>query len=351
MCRSETVARSMIERMEGEMNRQQLKASVVTSLVAFVGLGAGTAWSADCGDRAGPQHSRVACACGDTVVTSTRLRSSDPVVQNVCLDDGLKIGADNITLDCRNKTLNGDDATNGVLLTGRRKVTIKNCRITAFEFGIRLGIDESSDSSRNTIIKNRLFDNVFDGIHLEGNSDHNLIGWNRTNDNGEDGIDLDDDSDWNTLKANSAWRNGVNGSGQGIEDCDECDHNTYIANTTDQTFLGLGDSGEGVGLWILGTDSKVIGNRGRRNARSGLIVEGTGAGVAENHFDKNGTSGEGDGICVVSGNVDRGGNRGRGNADAQVAFNQVSCPTVQPDGVEIPAAAVAARTRSADDDD
>ena len=294
-------------------------------------------------------------------MTSTRLRSSDPVVQNLCLDAGLIIGADNITLDCRNKTLRGDGIVGedgsdaGVLLTERRKVTIKNCRITAFDYGLRLeGVDEEdgSGSSWNTLVKNNLFDNETDGIRLRGNSDHNFLGWNRTNDNGQDGIDLDDDSDRNTLKANSASRNNGGGAGSGIEDCEDCDHNTYIANSTDQTFLGNGFDDDGVGMWITGTGSTVIGNRGRRNARSGLIVEGTDAGVARNRFDHNGTSDQGDGICVVSGNFNLGGNRGHGNADAQVAFNQVSCPTVEPDSVEIPTAAVAAALAgSADDDD
>jgi parallel beta-helix repeat protein len=293
----------------------------------------------------------VACDCGDVLVRSTDLSKGDPVVQNVCPDDGLIIGADNITLDCRNRTLRGDgvvdDSFTGVLLTERRKVTIKRCRITAFDYGIRL-----ADSTWNIIVKNNLFDNEMDGIRLSDNSDHNFLGWNRTNDNGQDGIDLDDDSDRNTLTANVASRNNAGGAGSAIEDCRECDGNTYIANTTNQTFLGNGLDDDGLGLWVTGADSEVRGNRGRRNARSGLIVEGTGARVAKNHFDRNGTSGQGDGICVVSGNFNLGGNRGRRNADAQVAFNQDSCPTVEPIGVEIPTAAVAAAPAgSADADD
>ena len=59
------------------------------------------AWAANCGDSAGPRGSRIPCACGDRVVTNTKLVKSDPVVDAACPENGLTIGSNNIILDCR----------------------------------------------------------------------------------------------------------------------------------------------------------------------------------------------------------------------------------------------------------
>jgi parallel beta-helix repeat protein len=101
---------------------------------AGLGLAATGATAADCGDTAGPGASRIACACGDTVVTSTRLRGHDPVSRGACPGDGLVIGADDITLHCRNQSIEGSGAedTTGVTLLERRSVTVRRCRISGF---------------------------------------------------------------------------------------------------------------------------------------------------------------------------------------------------------------------------
>ena len=53
-------------------------------------------WAANCGDTTGAGGTRVACACGDTVTTNTKLKNTDPVVStslaDTCSGDGLAIG-------------------------------------------------------------------------------------------------------------------------------------------------------------------------------------------------------------------------------------------------------------------
>jgi hypothetical protein len=59
----------------------------------------GTAVSADCGDDVGGH--RVACSCGDSVVSDTRLLPSDPVVGQRCPLDGLILAASSAAEEIR----------------------------------------------------------------------------------------------------------------------------------------------------------------------------------------------------------------------------------------------------------
>ena len=305
-----------------------LKTALLTGAAIFVVM-PGSASAANCGGT-------VPCACGDTVVTSTTLRPSDPVVQNVCSGDGLVIGADNIVLDCRGLTLRGSGDDDGIELDDRSRVTIRRCHITGFDDGI-----DVDDSSRNNFFNNKLFENENDGMNVDYDSDDNSIVQNVFRDNGGDGLDLDDDGpdaapDRNIIKSNFASGNGRDDGDSGIEDCDDCNGNQYITNVTDDTQdpYGFGD-GDGVGLWVTSTDSLIYGNRGSRNEDTGLLVEGTGNKLRVNAFNFNG----GNGICAVAGNLNWGGNFGFGNADTDVVFNAAECEEeVQP------LAAVAARS-------
>src|SRR5262245_64898779 len=102
-------------------------------LVTFVTLAAGApAWAAqNCGDTAAA-GARVACACGDTVITSTSLKAGDPVVNAVCPGIGLTIGADDIVLNCNSRQVSGDPSGNGIALIGRTGVTVRGCELTGF---------------------------------------------------------------------------------------------------------------------------------------------------------------------------------------------------------------------------
>lgn len=69
-----------------------------------------------CGDDVNGR--RVACGCGDTVVSDTVLRPGDPVVQTRCPLDGLLVRADldasSIRLDLAGLTLRGSGVASGI---------------------------------------------------------------------------------------------------------------------------------------------------------------------------------------------------------------------------------------------
>jgi hypothetical protein len=74
------------------------------------------ALSSPCGDDIAGK--RVACRCGDTVVTSTRLLADDPVVVQRCPIDGLVVRADkyaeSITIDFDGTQIRGSQAGIGL---------------------------------------------------------------------------------------------------------------------------------------------------------------------------------------------------------------------------------------------
>jgi parallel beta-helix repeat protein len=102
----------------------------------------GPAWAKDCGDTAGPNDSRIACACGDNVVTDTELEDTDPVVTDLCTDFGLTLGADDIELDCEDETLTGDGIGAGIRVEALNGVKIEECEVTGFARGFVLANSE-----------------------------------------------------------------------------------------------------------------------------------------------------------------------------------------------------------------
>ena len=74
------------------------------------------ALAAECGDDVG--GTRVACSCGDTVVSDTTLRPDDPVSRVRCDHDGLVVraprGAASIALDLAGLSIVGSGQGSGI---------------------------------------------------------------------------------------------------------------------------------------------------------------------------------------------------------------------------------------------
>ncbi len=96
---------------------------------------------------AAPPPHAAPVGCGDVLTRSTRLRAD----LGPCPDDGLVIGADDITLDCAGHRIIGTGDDNGVVLDGRASVNVRNCQIEGFATGIRM-----HDTIGNTVTANRL---------------------------------------------------------------------------------------------------------------------------------------------------------------------------------------------------
>ena len=72
--------------------------------------------AAACGDDVNGE--RIACSCGDTIVSDTRLRADDTVVVERCRTDGLIVrapaGALTLRLDLGGRVLTGDGLGTGI---------------------------------------------------------------------------------------------------------------------------------------------------------------------------------------------------------------------------------------------
>jgi parallel beta-helix repeat protein len=65
--------------------------------------------------------------------------------------DCLLIGADNITLDCAGHGITGDGTGIGVYAIGRNGITVRNCRVEKFNYGLRASYSGSSLFEKNAV--------------------------------------------------------------------------------------------------------------------------------------------------------------------------------------------------------
>lgn len=97
----------------------------------------------------------------------------------------LVVERDGVVLDGRGYSLQGSGSGNGISMSDRTNVTVKNIRIENFECGIHLAA-----SSHNNISGNNIAVNSY-GIALEQNSSHNIIRGNALTSNSNTGIMVD----------------------------------------------------------------------------------------------------------------------------------------------------------------
>jgi parallel beta-helix repeat protein len=118
------------------------------------------------------------------------------------------IQRDNVIMDGAGHTLRGTQAaaSEGIVLTGRSNVTIKNMNITGFSWGIFL-----NSSNNNSVGGNNITNNAF-GIELDSSSSNGISGNNIANN--WDGIELDSSSS-NGISGNNITANKGDGIGLG----------------------------------------------------------------------------------------------------------------------------------------
>jgi parallel beta-helix repeat protein len=301
--------------------------------------------------------------CGDTITADTRL-DSDLVD---CQNNGIVIGADDITLDLNGHTISGDgqefepcpenEACDvGVLNDGHDGLTIKGGGITAFGPGVFLFRAKHSRlrdlstvenafngivlvrSSRNRIERSTAsrngMPNNFPGIALI-ESDNNRITGNRMSGNADLGL-FTEDSDENLIRRNQT--SGHPEGGMIIEG----DRNEIVRNRSVR-------EGGGILITIVSRGGKAVGNVIRGNhvsdarasgiavdrapkrtlirgnlvvgsGRSGIIVGSPSTTITNNRAVRNDRFG----IEAVEGVIDGGGNRASGNGRARQCVN-VKC--------------------------
>jgi parallel beta-helix repeat protein len=144
--------------------------------------------------------------CGSTITTSTTLtRNIGP-----CPGNGIVIGRSSITLNCAGHTITGTVANTkaGIYLNGKTKVTVKNCHVAAFRYGI-----EVLGSSYDAFTGNTANSNRYDGFYVSSSlsaSSHNTFTSNAANLNTHSGFYLYRSS-YNTFTKNAASGNKLYG--------------------------------------------------------------------------------------------------------------------------------------------
>jgi len=158
--------------------------------------------------------------CGGTVDESCTL-NCHLTSNSTCF----AIEANNITIDGAGYSITGDTTGEGIYVTGRNNVAIKNFNIYNFSYGIYLEY-----SSNNTLTNNTVSSNDYIGIHLEYSSNNNIT--NNTANSNNFGISL-----WDCT-SNIIADNTVNSNWEGIP-LHYSSNNTLTKNTVNSNYIGI----------------------------------------------------------------------------------------------------------------
>ena len=160
-----------------------------------------------------------ALRCGATITANTTLHAD---LTN-CVGDGLVIGADNITLDLRGHTIDGDatpattDPDAGIKLAGHHGVTLTGGTVQEFDTGVLLDGAPSNSLRRLTVLRS----DPGRGIDLENHSDGNRIEDNTSSNNARSGIVIGSSADnlvrGNVTRANATGIAGLTATHNRIE--------------------------------------------------------------------------------------------------------------------------------------
>ena len=136
--------------------------------------------------------------CGQTITQSTVLDND----LSGCTNNGIVVGADNITLDLNGHTVAGTSASGdqgGVVLVGRTGVTVRNGTVRNFDVGVVI-----EGGSNNTVEGINAFDNISfsgttnrggDGIAILSSRDNSILRNNTVNNGPFSGIGIYSDID------------------------------------------------------------------------------------------------------------------------------------------------------------
>jgi len=127
-----------------------------------------------------PQSSGTIYIRSDGIVEGTDKiqRNGNVYIFTGNIYDSLVVERDNIVVDGRGYTLQGTGTDNGIDLSERKNVTVKNFEINQFETGIY--IYDYSDPCSNTISGNIIKNNSY-GIYIESSNNNTISGNNLTN--------------------------------------------------------------------------------------------------------------------------------------------------------------------------
>jgi len=217
---------------------------------------------------------------------------------------------DNVTSSTVKGSYSQDNWDDGIELDENDGNTVTNTRIERNAYGVYLNSAHS-----DTITKNQINNNLFQGVLAAGDSDGNVISDNNITGNDE-GVKLTDDADGNTISGNTVSSNFDEGIELEEGWSSSPDGNFILNNTVDKNGAD--------GIDVESSGNTVFANAGQKNGGNGLEVDGgSGNVLTNNKFNKN----NGHGICTETGTATNGGgNTGSGNlTPPNVIFGAVSC--------------------------
>jgi parallel beta-helix repeat protein len=186
----------------------------------------------------------------------------------------LVVERDNIVVDGAYYMLKGPGSGDGVTLSGRSYVTIKNIEIKAFGQGICL-----SGSSNSSIVGNSITNNSGNGIDLTGSSYNSIVGNNILN-NGGEGVSIHSgywgtpSGNYNSIVGNIITNNGGYGvslSAWSTWNYYVCSDNSIVRNNIANNSGGIQLSGSG-GSSI--SYNSIVGNK-ITNHTYGILLSGS----------------------------------------------------------------------------
>jgi len=170
--------------------------------------------------------------------------------------DGIVVERDNIVIDGLGHLLQGSGSDEGIDLSGRTNVTVKNLRIMNFTYGIRL-----NQSTNCLITGENITANNYYGIYLYGSS-NNTVSENNIANNG-DGIILVSHSSNNTISENTITAN-IGGPYYGAGVVLGSSSNTVSENNiTNHRF----------GIWLKSSPNNSISGNNITNNTDGIVLD------------------------------------------------------------------------------
>jgi len=151
----------------------------------------------------GEEESDELKTCQDVDYSGSYTLIEDLYGASIPGDICIKVHTSDVVIDCGGYTINNNGTagtTSGILLNGSlNNVTVKNCKLTNYTYGISMR--NSNDSS---LLNNTLFGNEY-GIYIDPSYNNTIIENNIYN-SSQYGLYLEDSHN-NTIRNNSAWDN------------------------------------------------------------------------------------------------------------------------------------------------
>jgi hypothetical protein len=214
-----------------------------------------------------PAHAETYHTCGTVIASLPTVISTQGVyclthdlATSITAGKAIDIQTNNVTIDCNGYKIGGlaagtDSNAYGIFADARQNITVRNCGIRGYYFGINL---TGSGGAGHLVEDNRLDNNLLEGIVVNG--DNNTVRRNRVYDTGG-----------HTPATGFAYAVGIDASANVIDNT----VSGVFGNLTDSSSTGINFNGKGT--------------EARGNQVSGLMAAGSGTAIGILAAGTNGT--------------------------------------------------------------